>query len=212
LAVIPFFGRAFGAIAFVASIHIAVVTREPLLVAMAIAGFGAYHATVATISWWRGANRPLAAGLAAVSAVLAVFLGGGWAGAADLIYAPPILISGFLAIQFGRTLRSGCEPLITRFCRVVRGEVPAPLARYTRTLTVAWTVLMTALTAEVVILAFVLDMAAWSWYANVINPLALACFLLAEHVYRIRRYARFGPFHLSETFTVMLRREAWIAD
>ena len=49
-----------------------------------------------------------------------------------------LLMLGWLAFFFGRTLRPGQEPLITRIARVSEPALPAELVRYTRLLTAIW--------------------------------------------------------------------------
>lgn len=49
-----------------------------------------------------------------------------------------VLALGWLAFFFGRTLRPGQEPLITRIARVSDPGLPPALLRYTRRLTAAW--------------------------------------------------------------------------
>ena len=50
----------------------------------------------------------------------------------------PVLVLGWLAFFFGRTLRAGQVPLIERIARVSEPELPQPLLRYTRWLTAIW--------------------------------------------------------------------------
>lgn len=49
-----------------------------------------------------------------------------------------LLALAWLAWFFGRTLRSGQEPLITRIARVSDPALPPALRRYTRRLTALW--------------------------------------------------------------------------
>src|SRR5690606_32698240 len=48
-----------------------------------------------------------------------------------------------LALFFGRTLRPGDTPIVSRMARQAHGSLPAPLARYTRGVTQAWTAFFT---------------------------------------------------------------------
>jgi len=52
--------------------------------------------------------------------------------------AVSLLMLAWLAFFFGRTLRPGQEPLITRIARVSDPALPLPLQRYTRGLTAVW--------------------------------------------------------------------------
>ena len=49
-----------------------------------------------------------------------------------------VLVLGWLAFFFGRTLRAGQVPLIERIASVSEPELPQPLVRYTRRLTAIW--------------------------------------------------------------------------
>lgn len=57
---------------------------------------------------------------------------------ADIWRALPLVVLGWLAYFFGRTLLSGRVPLIERIARVRDPDLPPPLRRYTRHLTAVW--------------------------------------------------------------------------
>ena len=84
--------------------------------------------------------------------------------------------------------------------------------QYTRRLTMAWAIFLAAVTVEVVLLAVLVDLKTWSWYANVFNPLAALTFFFAEYPYRLWRYSQFGPFSLKRSIRVILQRDAWITE
>lgn len=74
-------------------------------------------------------------------------------GAVDLWRVVPVLVLGWLAFFFGRTLRAGHVPLIERVARVRDPALSPALCRYTRRLTALWSVYfvaaaLVALTAE----------------------------------------------------------------
>ena len=50
----------------------------------------------------------------------------------------PVLVLGWLAVFFGRTLLGGQVPLIERIARVSDPALPPALSRYTRRLTGVW--------------------------------------------------------------------------
>src|SRR5262249_58781310 len=56
-----------------------------------------------------------------------------------VIHGSPVVINVFLCVLFGLTLRRGHEPLITRFARLEHDVLPPQVERYTRRLTVLWT-------------------------------------------------------------------------
>jgi uncharacterized membrane protein len=59
-------------------------------------------------------------------------------GAVDLWRVVPVLVLGWLAFFFGRTLRPGSVPLIEQIARVREPGLPPALCRYTRRLTAIW--------------------------------------------------------------------------
>jgi uncharacterized membrane protein len=56
---------------------------------------------------------------------------------ASLRYLPTLVLV-WLAVFFGRTLRTGAVPLIERVARIAKPSLSAPLCRYTRALTAVW--------------------------------------------------------------------------
>jgi uncharacterized membrane protein len=106
-----------------------------------------------------------------------------------LLYVPPVAINLALCAFFARTLRHGCEPLVSRFARIERrGQLAPDLARYTRNLTQAWAgffVLMAAISAT---LAVTGPLAAWSLFSNILNYVLVVLFFILEYVYRRVRY------------------------
>ena len=108
----------------------AAVLHEPRWAALGIALVAWAFAT--------GWLRALAATLVAASTLAFVL----WLAAhlpGMLLYVPPVAINLALCTLFARTLRQGCEPLVSHFARIGRGGQLAPdLARYTRNLTRAW--------------------------------------------------------------------------
>lgn len=136
-----------------------------------------------------------------------------------LLLAPPMLFTGMLAWWFGRTLRAGRVPLITRIVAALErrpaAQLQPPLLQYTRRLTAAWAGLLAllALTNAVLALlavpggilarlghtpAWAIERAHWSWFANLIDYGLVGLFFCAEFWWRQRRfpgrYRDFGDF------------------
>ena len=103
----------------------------------------AYVPLLVLAIWVAGrAHHKLRSALSLAVAGIAIYaLGhqGHW-GLAAAYAAPHAAIYLALLALFGRTLRPGHEPLITRFARRVHGTLPPQLAAYTRRLTIAWCV------------------------------------------------------------------------
>jgi len=137
-----------------------------------------------------------------------------------LLLAPPMLFTGLLAWFFGRSLQPPREALITRIVAALEhcpaAQLPAPLYRYTRSLTAAWAALMAALAVINGVLALFavpdgvlarlghppalgVPQEQWSLFANLLNYGIVAGFFLGEYALRRRRfpdrpYRNFGHF------------------
>jgi uncharacterized membrane protein len=74
-----------------------------------------------------------------------------------LLAAPPVLFSAWVAWFFGRSLQRGRIPLISRIVQALYRQAGLPLTpeqlRYTRRLTLAWTLLLAAMTLLNLVLA-----------------------------------------------------------
>jgi uncharacterized membrane protein len=111
-----------------------------------------------------GARRAGAMAVAGV-ACAAAMLGWCWLRWA-LDAAWPWLLQ-YLAMQaglgflFGRTLLPGREPLVATFARLVHGTIPAPVARYGRGVTWAWTVFFLAMALTALLLGFSASRETW---------------------------------------------------
>lgn len=136
----------------------------------------------------------------------------------------PVAFVAMVAWWFGRSLRGGRTPLITRIVAALDRTTPAALApelqRYTRGLTAAWAWLLALLAAVNLALALVavpdgllarlgapspwsITQAQWSWFANVCNYGIVGGFFLVEFQLRKRRFP--GRYH---SFADFLRQLA----
>jgi uncharacterized membrane protein len=91
-----------------------------------------------------------------------------------------------LAIVFGRTLLGSREPLCTRFARMLHGALPPEVLRYTRQVTVAWTVFFVTLFTLSSILYLGKFLTAWSILANIASPILVALMFGVEYAIRHR--------------------------
>jgi len=137
---------------------------------------------------------------AAVTWALEQARAGTW-GLAFLYGAPHAAAYLFLLWLFGRTLRRGRVPLVTRVARRVHGALAPEIEAYTRGVTLAWCVFFAAqVTLSVLLFAFA-PLAAWSLFINVLNVPLLALMFGSEYLYRAAHY----PDHPRTTLPGMLR-------
>jgi uncharacterized membrane protein len=91
-----------------------------------------------------------------------------------------------LAAVFGVTLARGRQPLCTRFAEVVHGDITAEVARYTRHVTLAWTLFFLAVSLASTLLFLFASIEVWSIFANFLSfPLILLMFAV-EYLVRLR--------------------------
>ncbi|KWK11434.1 hypothetical protein [Burkholderia stagnalis] len=92
-----------------------------------------------------------------------------------------------MALLFGRTLAAGRVPLCTQFATLIHGTATPPVARYTRQITVAWTLFFVATAAVSTLLFATASIVAWSTFANYLSLPLVAVMFAAEHA--CRRFA-----------------------
>jgi uncharacterized membrane protein len=91
-----------------------------------------------------------------------------------------------LAFGFGRSLMSGQIPMCTHWATMIHGPLSEPVQRYTRTVTIAWTVFFVAISLTSVLLYLFASLRAWSIFSNFLTlPLAAAMFAIE---YEVRRH------------------------
>ena len=101
-----------------------------------------------------------------------------------------------LGLTFGRSLRAGQVPMISRFAAIVHGGLSPALARYTRQATWAWTLYFAAITGVSLLLFWLAPVAVWSVFANLLNLPLLVLMFAAEYIARLCLLApsdRAGP-------------------
>lgn len=106
-----------------------------------------------------------------------------------LVFIPPLAAFAFMAFFFGRTLRAGSEPLISRIARKEHPDLTPDMARHTRWLTQVWTACFVALFVAALALAPWLSLEAWSRWVQLLGYVVPGAIFLGEYVHRHRRFA-----------------------
>jgi uncharacterized membrane protein len=142
---------------------------------------------------WRGGQRWLAGGLGLAAMLLLVGIGLGvvrfstqW-----LYLVQHVVIHSSLGLLFGTSLRAGRQPLVTGLAQRVHRHLPAKQLRYTRQVTVAWTVYFVLMTALSMGLFIGAPLATWSLFANLLTPVALVGMFVGEYLLRYRLHPDF---------------------
>lgn len=191
-----------GALAYAAASH-ALMTRAqdsawalavvlgPLVVLTAAAAWGAGHRLLA-----------VAGGVAALLLALQARSGHGLP-ARWLYLAQHAGIHLALAAWFGFTLRRGAEPLVTAMARRVHREFTPEMARYTRQVTLAWTLYFAGMALASVLLFATGEFAHWSLLANLLTPVFTAAMFVGEYLVRYWLHPDF------ERVSLQLAVQAW---
>ena len=92
-----------------------------------------------------------------------------------------------LAFTFGLTLRSGHIPFVSQIAEVVHGPLNARLARYTRQVTVAWTLFFAALAVLLFLIFFILGQHVWVLISGTASMALIALMFIVEYTVRCRQ-------------------------
>jgi len=109
-----------------------------------------------------------------------------------------------LAALFGRTLLPHATPLCTQWALRVHGALDAQARRYTRQVTLAWTLFFLAVVGTDIALFATVARSAWSLFANfLVLPLAALLFA-AEYRLRLRRLPSMPRASLAQMLSAYL--------
>ncbi|MEX3961861.1 hypothetical protein AB4Y42_06540 [Paraburkholderia sp. EG286B] len=101
------------------------------------------------------------------------------------LYLEHVSFNLAMALLFGRTLAAGRVPLCTQFASMIHGgALPPAVARYTRQITLAWTLFFVAIAGVSTLMFAVAPIVAWSTFANYLALPLVAVMFVAEHACR----------------------------
>lgn len=104
------------------------------------------------------------------------------------LYFEHVSFNLMMALLFGRTLAPGSAPLCTQFAVLIdNGAITPAVARYTRHVTLAWTLFFVATAAISTLLFATTSIATWSTFANYLSLPLVGVMFAAEHA--CRRFA-----------------------
>lgn len=104
------------------------------------------------------------------------------------LYLEHVSFNLAMALLFGRTLAAGRVPLCTQFASMMHAGALSPaVARYTRQITLAWTLFFVAIAGVSTLMFAIAPIVAWSTFANYLALPLVAVMFVAEHA--CRRFA-----------------------
>jgi uncharacterized membrane protein len=163
--------------------HMSAASENPSMggALVAIAPLGG----LAFLMAWRSPRRPIMLVLWA-AALAALYLASGW-----LIehyhwvfFIEHVGTYSLLCLAFGRTLSGGETPMVSRFARVVHGDLSPALMQYTRRATWAWVAYFGLIAGLSALLFFAAPMRIWSAFANLLGIPLLMLMFCAEYAVR----------------------------
>lgn len=168
---------------------------------------------VIAVGAWRAGQRALGAGAALVLTGLGAQALLGWQVSPQGLYvAQHAGINVFLAIGFGSTLRPGRTPLITTLASRVHRHFTPDMARYTRKVTLAWTLYFIAMAFVSLALYAFASFATWALFANLLTPLAVVAMFGAEYTLRYRLHPEFERTSVADAIRSYWHRTAQGAE
>ena len=198
---------AVAAICWAVGAHAAFSTRgdSPMAVVFAVVPIVSCVVLVAWHSRWRALS--IGAGIGIVAATILLPPPGALDPAAFYLveYAG---VQFALATLFGLSLRDGAEALVTQLARRVHGPLPGAIERYTRQVTVAWTVFFIAMAATAMLLFGLAPRAIWSAFVNLCTAPAIALMFIVEYAVRRRRFPWFEHVSIFEGMRAFRRSVA----
>ncbi len=177
-------GVAYSALAHYSAATSAATTFPSLGVAVSLAPSLAILAGLT----WRSSMKPA---MLLLCALVAALLWGFW-GALERNFSWVYFLQhagtyAMLAAVFGVTLVRGRQPLCTRFAEAIHGSLTPEEARYSRQVTLAWTLFLLAISLVSGALFFLAGIEVWSIFANFLSfPLVMLMFVL-EYGIRLRK-------------------------
>ncbi len=126
-----------------------------------------------------------------------------------LYFLQHVGVNGALGLLFGVTLIAPRQPLCTAIAALLHPRMTPLVARYTRQVTVAWTIFFTAMVGVSVILFAAAPVEVWSVFANLLTfPLVGLMFVVENEVRKrvIPPEDRVGMVEAAAAFRASLRR------
>jgi uncharacterized membrane protein len=91
-----------------------------------------------------------------------------------------------LCVAFARSLAPGRESMCTMFARMVHGTLGPAMERYTRQVTLAWSVFFGAMASVSTALFFAAPVSVWSAFANFCTGPLIVLMFIGEYAVRRR--------------------------
>lgn len=149
--------------------------------------FGAFPliAIILALSWRSGRRAVLVFACILLAAAFAVLWPRLQAHPSWMYFLQHLLGNLLLAYLFGRSLFGGRQALVSYFASFVHRPTMSPrVARYTRQVTVGWTVFFLSVAGVSALLFALAPVESWSVFANLLSLPLIVCMFLGEYLVR----------------------------
>jgi uncharacterized membrane protein len=144
-------------------------------------------AAAALVIGWRSRHRLPAMTVAVAGCIAALLALPQLQRHTSLIYwLEHAVTQSLLCAAFARSLAPGREAMCTMFARMVHGALEPAMARYTRQVTLAWSIFFGAMALASTALFFGAPVSVWSTFANFFTGPLIALMFIAEYAVRRR--------------------------
>ena len=144
-------------------------------------------AVAALVLGWRSRHRVPATGAALAACVAAILALPALQRHTSMIYwIEHSATQSLLCIAFARSLAPGRVAMVTMFARMVHGTLAPDMERYTRQVTLAWSIFFGTMALVSTTLFFAAPVHVWSGFANFCTAPLVALMFVAEYAVRRR--------------------------
>ena len=117
-------------------------------------------------------------------------------------------LHALMGFGFGITLRPGATPLITQLAERLHQEFTPEMRLYTRQLTAAWALYFVGMIAVSALLYLSAPWSWWSFFCNILTPLAAVLFFVGEYAWRYHRHPEFERVSMAQAVQAWRRFRA----
>jgi len=110
----------------------------------------------------------------------------------------PLSVNGIFLWLFASTLVKGRTPLVTRFARLIRNDMPPAVVIYTRRATIAWAIYFLLMLVISMLLAIYAPIELWSFFSNILSYVFLLLMFLAEFAARRMLVSEYMDYSFAE--------------
>jgi len=179
------FTTLFVSIGYPLALHITILLKKPAIGFMVMLAVLAIHLMFIILGLRRSTYIKVCLGIAMLAPFFILVYLARTFGSAYPLFIPPLVINAFLFVFFIRTLLPGHTPLISSISKVMHDKSLPELDRYTRKLTLVWSLFFAVMFLESLLLAIFAPLEVWSLFTNILNYIFVLLLVVGEYIFRL---------------------------